>query len=138
MFLKNLFKRKPETKEIRGMSRLEFLIYKIRDGQSFTDEENIDYYNLRLAELPECVVEKAVKVLQENLSSEMKLHIFNLVKLSPLYWTSKFFLHHGWGTNIRNLLRNEVCLDEDLPSLWGWDDYYTQLVEIAVGYRKYP
>lgn len=54
--------------------------------------------------------------------------------------------HHGWGTGIRNLLRDEEganIRDEDLPPApyeGGveqsiWDDYYVQAVEAAVGLR---
>jgi hypothetical protein len=32
---------------------------------------------------------------------------------------------------IRNLLRKNVCLDDDLPS-GNWDDYYIRLIEKAV------
>lgn len=54
--------------------------------------------------------------------------------------------HHGWGTGIRNLLRNEEygagISDDELPfapyengSYQNWDDYYCQAVEAAVGLR---
>lgn len=157
MFFKRWFKQKPKIKEnfhippvgsyesdpfkkYINPDRLEYLTQKIKNYQEnelFTDQEQIDYYDLRLAELPEDIVERSVEVLRSNLSEEMKLHVFNLHRISPLHWVSEFFMHHGWGTAIRNLLRDEVCLDKDLPSEWGWDDYYTQLVEIAVGARKY-
>lgn len=40
-------------------------------------------------------------------------------------------LHHGWGTAIRNLLRTEG-FGEEYFDVWNLDDYYTQLVELAV------
>jgi hypothetical protein len=115
-------------------SRLEYLVSKVKSGECFTDEEHIEYYNLRLAELPEWVVEKAVKVLRENLSDESKYRIYEEWKKDNLNWVG--LDHHGWGTAIRKLLRKEVCLDDILPSEWGYDDYYLQLVELAVGIRQ--
>jgi hypothetical protein len=55
--------------------------------------------------------------------------------------------HHGWGTAIRNVLRDEELgagiRDEDLPDApyasglthRNWDDYYVQAVEAALGLR---
>lgn len=60
---------------------------------------------------------------------------------------SSWSAHHGWGTAIRNLLRDEELgagiRDEDLPPApyedgethRCWDDYYVAAVEAAVGLR---
>lgn len=42
-------------------------------------------------------------------------------------------LHHGWGTNIRNLLREKGC-DERFFGIGNLDDYYMPLCEMAAGY----
>jgi hypothetical protein len=43
--------------------------------------------------------------------------------------------HFYWGTNMRNLLRKNVCLDDELPT-GNWDDYYVQMIELTVGVRE--
>jgi hypothetical protein len=137
---KSWFKRDSKRDAVlnKNFTRLDQLVEKVNNFESFTNEETKEYFDLRLAELPEWVVVKSVEVLRETLSEEMKLHVYNLWKLNPEYWVTENFMHHGWGTAIRNLLREKVCLDGELPSKFGYDDYYVVLVEIAVGARQYP
>jgi hypothetical protein len=57
-----------------------------------------------------------------------------LYKEDPVHWISPY--HFTTGMAIRNLLREKVCRDDQLPS-GNFDDYYVQLLEIAAGVRKY-
>lgn len=54
---------------------------------------------------------------------------------SPTDWLggrpNEFPLHHGWGTAVRNWLRNNG-FDEATMGIDNWDDYYSILVERAV------
>lgn len=63
-------------------------------------------------------------------------------------WPATMSAHHGFGTSIRNLLRDEELgagiKDDDLPkapyengeSYQNWDDVYVQAIEAAVGLRE--
>jgi hypothetical protein len=103
-----------------------------------SDEEFIQFHNDRLNELEDWIVERAVKVLSEELESLMeetrKLH-----KEDPIHWMSPF--HFYEGMSIRNLLRDKVCLDDQLTTVekhQNWDNFYVALMEIAAGCREYP
>lgn len=62
-------------------------------------------------------------------------------------WPLTMSAHHGWGTSIRNLLRDKEygagITDDQLPPApyeggehhSNWDDYYVSVVEAAVGLR---
>ena len=62
-------------------------------------------------------------------------------------WPATMSAHHGFGTSIRNLLRDPVygagILDVDLPDApyedgslqRNWDDFYVAVLEAAVGLR---
>jgi hypothetical protein len=110
------------------------------------DEDNILLDDLefmkqaddRLYELPKWIVEKSVKVLQETLDVETVQTIKKLWKINPVNWFAGS--HFSWGMAIRNLLRDKVCLDDKLnenEKYQNWDNYYVQLVEIAIGVRIY-
>jgi hypothetical protein len=98
-----------------------------------SDEEFIQFHKDRLYELDPWIVIKSVMVLSElhPLMEETR----ELYKEDPVHWISPF--HFSSGMAIRNLLREKVCLDGQLPS-GNWDDVYVQLVEIAAGVREYP
>ncbi len=67
-------------------------------------------------------------------------------------WPATMSAHHGFGMQIRNLLRDDEfgagIADDDLPEApyenWthegvgprNWDDYYIQAIEAAVGLRE--
>jgi hypothetical protein len=103
-----------------------------------TEEDWIKYNDDRLAELPQWIVEKSVeaikkKLLQDDLEGLIKEYIEK-----PGTWWSKY---HFWaGMTLRNLLRDNVCLDDKLPKNLpgGWDNYYVPLLEIAIGVREMP
>jgi hypothetical protein len=98
-----------------------------------SDEEFVQFHKDRLYELDPLIVIKSVMVLSElhPMMEETK----ELYKEDPVHWVSPF--HFSTGMAIRNLLRDKVCLDDQLPS-GNWDDYYVQLIEIAAGCREYP
>ena len=45
--------------------------------------------------------------------------------------TREWPLHHGWGTWVRNCIRQAGFLDDLTPD-GNWDDYYVGLVQLAV------
>lgn len=83
-------------------------------------------------ELPEDIREKGITFLSSLLSDEDKKYIReDFEKDSDTWWAIS---HFNWGMRIRNRLRDNVCLDNKLPS-GNWDDYYVILVEKACGLR---
>jgi hypothetical protein len=98
-----------------------------------SDEEFIQFNKDRLYELDPLIVIKSVMVLSElhPLMEETR----EMYKEDPVHWMSMY--HFSTGMTIRNLLRKEVCSDDQLPS-GNWDDVYVQLLEIAAGCREYP
>lgn len=91
------------------------------------------YHDKTFKELSQNIVEKSIQHLQGFLSEETKKEIRLAYKADPDTWWS--LSHFGWGMFIRNSLRDNVCLDDKLPSQ-NWDDYYVRLVEIACGLKE--
>lgn len=95
------------------------------------------FHDQSLAALPTWAliqgVESLKKVWEEN--PEVPPLIKRDYEKDPEKWWADY--HHGWGTAIRNHLRDTVCHDDSLPS-GNWDDYYVPLVEISVGLREVP
>lgn len=98
--------------------------------------------------LPQNINDKAIKVLQEYVTLADKQRFQQLVNKHGLRnWISFVSVlelpngkkiprgHFEYGMKIRNYLREQVCLDADLPS-GNWDDYYLTLLEIACDLRK--
>lgn len=68
--------------------------------------------------------------------------------LEEFGWPATWSGHHGFGTQIRNLLRDPEygagISDDQLPfapyedgcAFQNWDDYYVSVVEAAVGLRE--
>jgi hypothetical protein len=83
---------------------------------------------------------RAVILLQQELSEEEKEKARELIREhGRVEWLTAAFLHHGWGMQVRNLLRTRIK-DEELPpgtagEHGNWDDYYGHAVECAVGER---
>jgi hypothetical protein len=120
--IKNLFSKNDQTTETES-----------GEYHIMSDEEFIQFHNDRLAELEPWIVEKAVKVLSEL--HPMMEETRELYKEDPVHWISPY--HFSTGMAIRNLLRKEVCTDDQLPTK-NWDDAYVQLLEIAAKCREYP
>lgn len=95
-----------------------------------------EYYNMKLAEIPNDVLLKAIRVLSDNIPDYAKKEIREDIDEKGLNEWS-YLYHHGWGTSIRNLLRKNGLMDNMLPD-GNWDDYYHQIVEIVVGARPMP
>lgn len=96
-------------------------------------EEDYKTHDEYLRELPDWIVEKSVEYLKSIFTETTKNDIFMYHRRDPKTWWASS--HFGWGMRIRNLLRDNVCTDEKLPS-GNWDDYYIQVVEIACGLRE--
>jgi hypothetical protein len=86
-----------------------------------------------LKECPDWIVEKAVSYLKTLFTEGVKEDVARLHKQDHENWWASS--HFTWGMKIRSFLRENVCLDDKLPS-GNWDDYYIQLVEIACGIRN--
>lgn len=86
-----------------------------------------------LKECPDWIVEKGVLYLTNLFNHDLKEDVVRLHKRDPETWWASS--HFTWGMQIRNLLRDNVCLDNKLPS-GNWDDYYIQIVEIVCGVRE--
>lgn len=83
-----------------------------------------------ILDCPIWIIDKGVEALKTILDAN---EIKELHAKDPRTWWA--LAHHGWGTRVRNFLRDKVCRDEELPSK-NWDDYYIQIVEIACGCRE--
>lgn len=96
------------------------------------------YFDKKLEEIPRDFLIKAVEHLQSALPREVQEIIKRAIKKDGLYeWLFKNRYHMGLGMEIRNSLREAGLGDESLPDK-NWDDYYHQVVEIAVGTREMP
>lgn len=91
-----------------------------------------DWHQENFDRLPNDIAWKAIIFLQSFLSEEDVIAIREDYQKDPsTWWASR---HFSWGMMIRNKLRDNVCLDEKLPTL-NWDDYYIILVEKACGLK---
>lgn len=112
------------------ISRIKKIIVKKDDVDV---EINIqEHHEHKLKELPEWIRDKGVEYLKGLIPDDDKIQIKMEYEKDNKTWWAMY--HHGWGTAIRNSLRDNVCLDDELPS-GNWDDYYVPLVEIACGLR---
>lgn len=90
------------------------------------------YHDDRFSELPEWIIEKSKLVLLDAIRPEEREIIKKEIDDNGCVWCSQY--HFGWGMSVRNLLREKVCKDDELP-IQNWDDYYVTLIEYAVGKR---
>lgn len=91
-----------------------------------------DLHTKALLELSDDIKDSAVQCLRTTLLDETIDEIRSAFgEDKETWWASS---HFYWGMSIRNLLRDNVCLDDKLPS-GNWDDYYVPLVELACGVR---
>lgn len=102
------------------------------NGGIYLDKQ---YYDNKFNEIPKDVLEKAIKIVQDEYPDEQKKEILGLIADKGLVeWALEF--HMFWGMGVRNLLRGKGLKDDLLPDQ-NWDDYYIQVVEAAVGARPY-
>lgn len=123
-----------------------------------TPEEEADYFTRRLNELSPDTVTTAASHLR-SLSKEWPLEEFR--ELHQKYGNHEWFFHvydkenekiiqerkpgmpppylmhpHStFGMGLRNALRDTPIVELELPSQ-NWDDYYIEVLEIALGFRK--
>jgi len=100
--------------------------------RAMSDAEFAKYHDDRFAELPDWIIEKSKEALLYNISQEDVDQIRKEIDEVGVLWCTPY--HSWWGMKIRNLLRDKVCRDSELP-VQNWDDYYVTLVEYAVGKR---
>lgn len=111
-----------------------------KDGKEIyypeTPEEEIEFYNERLAEIPKNFLDGAVQCLKDELHEHYEIveWIKSQYEKNPLNWIHLEHQHHGFGMGIRNFLRDKGFKDDVLP-ISNWDDYYVQVIELAVGLR---
>lgn len=89
--------------------------------------------------LPDPLRRNAVIYLRANLHHETLYEVYELWKKNPEDWIHKAYAHHGFGTAIRNILR-EIIKDSELPPvdydgepMKNWDDWYIKVLEEAAG-----
>jgi hypothetical protein len=92
-----------------------------------------DHHNKSISEIPEEIKNSAVQALKTVLSDMVISEIQKAHENDPVTWWAAE--HFSWGMGVRNFLRDNVCLDDKLPS-GNWDDYYIPIVEIVCGLRK--
>jgi hypothetical protein len=84
------------------------------------------------------IIRKAFDI--DNESRQTSEIVIGYIKSDTSQWWAGY--HHGWGTAIRNLLREEGITDDKLPFFkygypseeqpsGNWDDYYIAIVEVA-------
>jgi hypothetical protein len=99
-----------------------------------TEQDIEKWFDKCVEECPKWIAEKSVEYLKLFFTDQDKSDITEEWKKDHNKWWALY--HHGWGTAIRNNLRDNVCRDDKLPS-GNWDDYYIQFVEIALELRKF-
>lgn len=91
-----------------------------------------EHHDKMFEQLPKWIVEESIKYLPTILSQKSMDDIRDeYEKDHDTWWASS---HFTWGMYIRNKLRDNVCLDDELPSK-NWDDYYVRLIEMACGLK---
>lgn len=95
-----------------------------------TDAEFQEFHEKKWAELPDDVKTKAVTFLRSQFSEELKEDVRARIKADPIHWIG--MEHFGWGMGVRNALRVEGNIKDDLLPSGNWDDYYIKAVEAAV------
>lgn len=91
-----------------------------------------EHHNKMFEQLPKWIADKSIEYLTAILPQKDIDDIRDDYKKDPDTWWAS--VHFSWGMSIRNRLRDNVCLDEELPSK-NWDDYYVRLVEMACGLK---
>jgi hypothetical protein len=94
------------------------------------------YYDEKLAEIPKEFLDKVVNFVKEDFGKDPEM--IEEIKAAyeeqgPIQWAIP--AHHDWGMHIRNTFRNQGFTEDNLPD-GNWDDYYIQVIELALGLRK--
>lgn len=94
-----------------------------------------DYLEQKLMEIPKDVLEGTVQLLKKSVPEKLKNLLKEIYKKDPDNWMIPY--HFGFGMSIRNVIREGGFPDKKLPD-GNWDDYYVQVLEIAIGVREMP
>lgn len=86
-----------------------------------------------LQECPIWIVSNSVSALKTILDENTINQIREAYNNDSENWYVGY--HFGWGMKIRNFLRDNVCLDDQLPT-GNFDDYYIQFVELVCELRS--
>lgn len=94
------------------------------------------YYDEKLAEIPEDFLNKVINFIQNDFGKDKEM--VEEIKAAyeekgPIEWAIP--AHHDWGMHIRNVFRSQGFTDDNLPDN-NWDDYYIQVIELALGMRE--
>ena len=104
-----------------------------------SDAEYDAFHNARWAEVSPNMRARAVEIFDAHLAHQ-KPEIMRAIDhhgLGGAGWLHANHAHHGWGTMVRNLLRDNGLTDDRFPT-GNLDDYYSQLIEFWVGARQEP
>lgn len=93
------------------------------------------YFNDKLAEVPDEVIDAVIEFLEEELPRQSRWDLC-------AQWNKdkhKFgeVGHQTWGKIILRRMRDEGLTDDLVPDA-NWDDYYLQIIEIFIGVRDRP
>lgn len=95
-----------------------------------------EYWESKVREMPKDFLLRAIDFVKKDIDEETQEKIRKAIKsLGTDDWIAGY--HFNWGMSMRNRLRDAGFDDKELPD-GKWDDYYHQVVEIAVGVRKFP
>lgn len=90
----------------------------------------------KLNELPKALVQKAVDHIRKTLSQQMIETIQKTIDKDGLHeWAIPY--HMSFGMVIRNQLRKDAKIPDQLLPSGNWDDYYISILEVAVGKQYY-
>lgn len=91
------------------------------------------YSDTLLEDLDKSVVQSAVNHIKVHLSIEGACQIAEEFEKYGVLWFARFH-YRNFGLQARNMLRDFVCDDDELPT-GDWEDYYFALFEVALGLR---
>lgn len=93
------------------------------------------YFEEKLQEIPRNVLEHAIETMKKEMNTKALLSIRFWYALRGVDWMVPF--HLSTGMYLRNCLRQAGLKDDMLPD-GNWDDYYTQVIEVALNLRRSP
>ena len=109
---------------------------KYKEPEIMTIKINREYWESKVKEMPKDFLIKAVEFVKKELSEKTKEEIRKVIETQGIDdWIAGY--HFNWGMAMRNALRDAGFSDDELPDK-NWDDYYHQVIEIALGMRELP
>lgn len=93
-----------------------------------------DYMDEVIEGIPVDIAKKAIFHISLGLNRQTVKDLQEeFLEYGTVWWTRHH--HRPFGVNVRNMLRDLVCKDEELPT-GHWEDYYPQLIEVVIGMRR--